>query len=115
VECQTTQWESCQTTVREQCRTDCTDKGGAIFCDGQFLKVTDLEGCAADLSAELAIELDVDVDVDGVIEIDTDGDGDSDTSGCSVTGPSAPKRGSLRLAAVVAGAAFARRRRAAVR
>jgi MYXO-CTERM domain-containing protein len=110
VECQTNQWESCQTVVREQCRTDCTDKGGAIFCDGQFLKVEDLDGCAADLSAQLSINLDVNVDATIDTHIDTDGDGDTET--CSLGAPAAPKSGALWVAVAVAGAALIRRRRA---
>jgi hypothetical protein len=90
------QWESCQTTFREECHTDCTDKGGAIFCDGQFLKVSSLDDCAAELSSLLSISLDVSVDVDAQVDAIGDaaedvGDGANDAvsakRSCSTSGP----------------------------
>ena len=62
VDCQTTQWEDCQTTTREECTTSCTDKGGAIVCNGEFVNADNLQDCAAELSAKVSISLDVNVE-----------------------------------------------------
>jgi MYXO-CTERM domain-containing protein len=107
IDCQTTQIESCQTTVVEKCRTDCRDKGGAIFCDGQFLNASNLEDCADELRAEISIDLDIDVDIDTSVDIDNDGD---DDVGCSFA-PAGDTSGGLTVAALAAFAALARRRR----
>jgi MYXO-CTERM domain-containing protein len=45
----------------EQCDTDCQTTGGAIFCDGQFLNVTNVNDCAAQLAAEINVNVDVQV------------------------------------------------------
>jgi MYXO-CTERM domain-containing protein len=105
VDCQTTQWESCQTTIRERCTTSCEDKGGAIFCDGQFLNASNLDDCAAELSAELSVRLDID------LRVDTDGDGDSDNISCAMD-PTSSSNAALWLLAGIAGVAVIRRRRA---
>jgi MYXO-CTERM domain-containing protein len=101
------QWESCQTTIRERCTTSCEDKGGAIFCDGEFLNASNLESCAAELSAELSVTLDIDIDLDG--SIDTDGDGDNDVS-CAMD-PRSSGNGGMWIAAALAGTALLRRRK----
>lgn len=85
-ECQTTQFESCESTTVQTCRTDCHDNGGAIFCDGQFVNASDVEACAAQIEAEVAVHIDLDVNVDtsNAVKVDTNGDGKSDVS-CSVS------------------------------
>jgi hypothetical protein len=107
VECQTMEWESCQTTIRERCTTSCEDKGGAIFCDGEFLNASDLDRCAAELSAEISITLDVNIDID--TSVDTDGDGDTDVS-CAMD-PRAPGNAGMWIFAALVGTAAIRRRR----
>lgn len=117
IECQTTQFESCQTTTVQTCETDCQDKGGAIFCDGQFLNVTSLKDCAAQLAAELDIDVDVSLDVD--VDVDSDADvtvthgGKKHEAKCSVAAPGASGSGSVLGGLVLASAlgAFLRRRR----
>jgi len=59
IDCQTNELESCQTTTVKTCQTDCHDSGGAIFCDGQFLDVSNLKDCAAELASQLSITVDV--------------------------------------------------------
>jgi MYXO-CTERM domain-containing protein len=96
--------------VVEKCRTDCRDKGGAIFCDGQFLNASNLADCADELRAEISIDLDIEVEANIDTSIDTDGDGDDDV-GCSFAPAGGAPAGGMALAALVAGAALARRRR----
>src|ERR1700753_1516952 len=43
-DCQQNTYTQCQQTMVEHCNTTCQDKGGAIFCDGQFVKAVDREG-----------------------------------------------------------------------
>lgn len=82
VECQTKVFEQCETRKVEECETQCTQTGGAIYCDDQFLSSGDLDACAAELSAEVEIDVDVDieaeVDADADIDLDADQDDDGD-------------------------------------
>ena len=80
VECQTRVFEQCETRKVEECETQCTETGGAIYCDGQFLSSDDLDACAAELRAEVDLDVDVDVDaeVDGDADVDVDADQDDD-------------------------------------
>jgi MYXO-CTERM domain-containing protein len=50
----------------EQCQTTCQQKGGAIFCDGQFVNAGNAESCADELRAKLSIEIDIEATVDDV-------------------------------------------------
>jgi hypothetical protein len=106
IDCQTTSFQSCETSVVETCRTDCRDKGGAIFCDGQFLNAANLQDCAAELAAEISIQVNIDVDIDADVDVDTDSDGDDDIR-CAAAPPSGGSTGALPLAllgaAVVSG------------
>jgi MYXO-CTERM domain-containing protein len=117
VDCQTNNFESCQTTTTETCQTDCEDHGGAIFCDGQFLNVTNLKDCAAQLASQLSIHVDVDIDVDVDVQTNTDvnDDGKKDSVKCSIAAPGGDASGNVAfglLAAVGLGAIIRRRRSA---
>jgi MYXO-CTERM domain-containing protein len=59
IDCQTPVYTTCETSTVERCQTDCETTGGAIFCDGQFLSASDIDACAAQLSAEFDIQVDV--------------------------------------------------------
>jgi hypothetical protein len=61
--CQTENYTSCQTETVNTCNTSCQNKGGAIFCDGQFLEASDLQACADQLATEFSFNIDVDVNV----------------------------------------------------
>ncbi len=61
IDCQATGFSACETTVSQKCTEKCTNSGGAIFCDGQFLDASDLSACAAELAAKLDIHVDVSV------------------------------------------------------
>ena len=108
VDCQTNSWESCQTTIRERCTTSCEDKGGAIFCDGQFINASNIDDCAAELSASLSIRLDVNLDID--THVDTDVDGDTESVSCSFS-PNSSSGAAFWLVACLAATALVRRRR----
>lgn len=73
--CQTEVIQECETEMVETCETECEDKGGAIFCDGQFVNASDVEACASELSAEIEIDIDIQASVD--IDING-GDGDDE-------------------------------------
>jgi hypothetical protein len=68
--CQTEVIQECETEMVETCETTCEDKGGAIFCDGQFVNASDIDACASELSAEIEIDLDIEADID--VDIDND-------------------------------------------
>lgn len=67
----------------EQCDTECETTGGAIFCNGQFLNVADIDDCAAELTAEIDIHVDLDIAADVDVDINPpkastpDDDGDT--------------------------------------
>lgn len=109
IDCQTREFESCQTTTVETCQKDCHDTGGAIFCDGQFLNVTNLKDCAAELASQLSIKVDVNLDVDVDVHDDSSvsvtRDGKKHTAKCSVSAPGTPTSES-ELGAVIALGAF---------
>lgn len=68
LDCQTEVIEECETDMVETCETTCEDKGGAIFCDGQFLNASDIDDCAA----ELAEKVDIDVHIEASVDADVD-------------------------------------------
>lgn len=98
LDCQTEVYEECETDMVETCTTTCEDKGGALFCDGQFVSASDIEDCAADLEAELDISISIEADIDVDVDVgndenapvcenggdDEDGDGTCDEGGESV-------------------------------
>lgn len=84
--CQTEQYVECEEEMVETCETECETTGGAIFCDGQFLAVEDIDECAEELSAEIDIHVEVDIEVDAEVDVDIGGgddDGDDDVD-CSI-------------------------------
>ena len=116
LDCQTTNFESCQTDTVNTCNTSCTDKGGAIFCDGQFLEASNLQDCADQLAAEFSFNIDVTAHVavsgDGAVTT-TNKDGSKTTTKCSY-GPAPAHRNGMIFGALAAlGLVVARRRRRA--
>jgi hypothetical protein len=59
VDCQERTYTQCEQQMVEQCETTCRDKGGAIFCDGQFVNASNAESCADELYSKLSIEIDL--------------------------------------------------------
>jgi hypothetical protein len=90
LDCQTQVYNDCEQQMVEQCNTECETTGGAIFCDGQFLNVTDVDDCAAELAAEIDIEVDLDIQADVDVDInppDTSNDNDDDDNDFSCAVP----------------------------
>jgi len=83
VTCQEGKYVMCETQMVETCETKCKDKGGAIFCDGQFINADDSQTCADELEAEIKIEIDIDAAIDTVEDTAEDvGDATEDTANC---------------------------------
>jgi MYXO-CTERM domain-containing protein len=66
VDCQERTYTNCEQKMVEQCNTECKDKGGAIFCDGQFVNADNTQSCADELSAKLKINIDIDATLSSV-------------------------------------------------
>jgi len=64
VDCQESTYTSCEQKMVETCQTNCMDKGGAIFCDGQFVNASNAQSCADEIKAKI----DIDIDVKGAVE-----------------------------------------------
>jgi hypothetical protein len=115
--CQTDNYTSCQTETVKTCNSSCQNKGGALFCDGQFLDASDLQGCADQLAAEFSFDIDVSahVSVDGNGTVTTtDGDGKKTKAkvSCSFAPPHAGAHGAAAIAALtMLGVAASRLRR----
>ncbi len=114
LDCQTTNFESCQTTTVNTCNTSCTDKGGAIFCDGQFVDAENLQDCADQLASEFSFNIDVTAHVnvsgDGTVTT-TNSDGSKTTTKCSYSGAPVSSNGMLIAGLGAVAFAVARRRR----
>jgi hypothetical protein len=98
----------------EKCETECETTGGAIFCDGQFVNVADVDDCAAELATEIEIEVDLDIQADVDVDIkppSTSNDkDDDDTFNCAVQHFDPRGTGSGRVALGVVAALWAARR-----
>ena len=64
VDCQEKTYTTCEQKMVDKCQTECKDKGGALFCDGQFVDATDVRDCADEVKAKIKI----DVDLEGLAE-----------------------------------------------
>jgi hypothetical protein len=90
VDCQERTYTQCEQKMVEQCQTQCEDKGGAIFCDGQFVNAADVHDCADEARVKIKIDIDIDAALDDVgnaasdVGKEVDKHVDVDTK-CSVT------------------------------
>jgi len=57
-DCQERTYVQCETSMVEQCNTTCKQKGGAIFCDGQFINASNVNSCSDELETKINIEVD---------------------------------------------------------
>lgn len=57
-DCQSKGYAECVTKVKGGCVAACTEPTGALFCDGQYVDVDDLDDCLAQLVAEWDIKAD---------------------------------------------------------
>ena len=117
ISCQSKQFTTCKTELVQKCDEDCTQTGGALFCDGQFLAVTDLQACADELRAELAIDVNIEIEGEvqcdsGTCEADSSGKGDVDAKGgCLATVDPRGGIGGTLMALGIVGLHLVRRRR----
>jgi MYXO-CTERM domain-containing protein len=112
INCQTNSFQNCETTTVEQCHTECTNRGGAIFCDGQFLNASDLETCASELVDKISIHVDISAAITVAVnaQVNTTSTAAKNKTGCSLsTAP--PRNSGTWAAALLAGAVLLRRRR----
>ena len=50
---------ACSADIQGGCEVDCDEPTGALFCDGQYIAVQDLSGCAAYLVDNFQIDVEV--------------------------------------------------------
>ena len=113
INCQTNSFLDCETTTVEQCHTECTNRGGAIFCDDQFLNASDLEACASELVDKISIHVDISAALTVAVttQVDTTSTAAKNKTGCSLAA-APPRNGSAwGTAALLAGTVLLRRRR----
>jgi hypothetical protein len=58
LDCQADLQVSCEAELQGGCEIACEDPQGALFCDGQYVNVDNLEACLLALADELNIEVD---------------------------------------------------------
>jgi len=125
VDCQEKTYTSCEQKMVEHCETQCMDKGGAIFCDGQFVNAADVHDCADELKAKVKIDIDIDAALEEAgedvgkaasdVSKEVDEHVDVDAK-CAVTNVGTGSNGAMwSLLALPAGLAFWRARRRAKR
>lgn len=107
--CQTDNYESCETETVNTCNTTCKNKGGALFCDGQYIGASDLQACADQLAAEFSFN--IDVTAHAVATVTDNDDGSKTEVKCSFAPPTRGQGGAVALGALaVLGIALSRRR-----
>lgn len=111
IDCQTNAFQSCETTKVERCHTECKDRGGAIFCDGQFINASNLEGCVSELAAKIAVKVDISAAIVVTVKNTSNGTVKTVKSGCSLGAAPPRSTGALASLALLAGALLIRRRR----
>lgn len=90
----------CTAELQGGCETQCQAPEGALFCDGQYLNVTDIPACVQYLVDNFEIEVEFEAEVSGSV-----------TSDCTVADAGARKStGALGMMAVALGLAVARLR-----
>ena len=111
LDCQTENYQDCETQTVETCNTTCKDKGGAIFCDGQFISASSLQDCADQLASEFSFN--IDVSVHASVTATNNGDGSKSSTNCSFSPPTRGQGGLAVGALALLGVALTRRRRRA--
>jgi LPXTG-motif cell wall-anchored protein len=93
----------CSAELQGGCEVQCDAPEGALFCDGQYLNITDIPACVEYLVENFEIELEFEVEITGEID-----------SSCTVANTGSSQSsvpGMLGLAAAAGGLAAARLRR----
>lgn len=76
-DCQTTVYTECETETIQTCQTKCTDDGGAIFCDGQFVNAKNSQSCADEIKAKLDIDINIKATISDAADDVADGTKDA--------------------------------------
>ena len=115
ITCQEKEFTVCKTEMVQQCKEDCDTTGGALFCDGQFLAAGELQACADELLAELAIAVNIEIEVEGKCTGDgCEGSAEAEGSGgCFSTIDARGGLGGTLMALGIVGLHLTRRRRRA--
>lgn len=111
LECQTNNYQDCETQTVETCNTTCKDKGGALFCDGQYIEASDLQACADQLASEFSFT--IDVSAHAVVTGTNKETADKVSTKCSFGTPTRGGSEAALGALAVLGVVLARRRRRA--
>jgi MYXO-CTERM domain-containing protein len=93
VDCQESTYLECQDQMVKQCETECKDKGGAIFCDGQFVNAANADSCADELLTKLEIDIDIEATAETVgttTKRAAKDAGDAIEDACSISGVGMP-------------------------
>jgi MYXO-CTERM domain-containing protein len=105
----------CSTELTGGCKTDCQAPEGALFCDGQYVHVSNVDDCVAYLESEYQIDIQYDASATGQCD-ETGCYGEADASVSCAAAPvgSAPRdAGAIAAMALGLGFVVARRRRRA--
>lgn len=100
VDCQERTYTQCEQTMVEQCQTNCMQKGGAIFCNGQFVNASNAQSCADELLGKLKIDIDIKASLEtasDTTEHAVDKVSKKVDNACSVANPGAPGAAPLAL------------------
>jgi hypothetical protein len=57
IDCQAKGYANCESTVTGGCQAQCSQPSGALFCNGQFVDVSDLQSCEDALAAAFNIHV----------------------------------------------------------
>jgi MYXO-CTERM domain-containing protein len=109
--CQTDNYDTCTTNTVNTCTTSCQDKGGAIFCDGQFVSADNLQDCADQLASEFSFNINVTASASATVSTATNDTKSSNK--CSFGAAPRHSNGMILGALAVLGIAVTRRRRRA--
>lgn len=104
----------CSTTLTGGCQTDCTAPKGALFCDGQYVHVVNIDDCVAYLESQFNIQ--IAYQATGSCDAVNGCQGNASASvGCSAapTGSAPLDVGAIAAMAMGVGLAASRRRRRA--
>lgn len=90
----------CRADLKGGCDVACDSPDGALFCDGQYINVTDLPACLEYLASNFNVKAEAHAEASGSIDV----------TGCAMN-PAAAGAGTAGLFAASLGLLFARRRR----
>ncbi len=113
VTCQSQKATECKARMAEECDEECTKKGAAVFCKGQYLAAAVVQDCTDQLYTELAIDVkNVQQQSNPSVAILSGASADAEqTAGCMSTIDARGGLGGVLMALGIVGLGIARRRR----